>query len=228
MKKISFILAILISMGLSGCATSMVGSLSNQSQQRTLQFSDTLFAIGKPKTTIAKYPDALVLAGEKNYYLLTSYDQALPNIFANFNLNQLRILEIGDVEESPTQKAYYANVLIEYRKAKNQISPAEQAILQKERGGFSCTEQTSHQTKVVELECRKRMQVNLLPIKKPAEQKLQHTFSTPQKLNFYSGHSRTTSAKYLYPLALAVDIVTFPVQLLGTVVMIGAEGGITE
>lgn len=216
MKSLSVIaLSLSATFALSGCmATGLVGSWSYKEHKQHIELSDTLVAVGKPKTPINGHPDALILAGVQHNYLVEGRfkedREEMASIFGDLDLNYVRIEKI-DLAERIGQH-YVADVKLRYSKPKELVSTKEYNILQK-ISGSNCTSREGG-ANTIRYECPLPLTVNINPIKKPENQVLQHRFSEPLKVEFYSKKFSKTPAILLLPLAIAVDVVTFPLQIV--------------
>ncbi|RZG76122.1 hypothetical protein EXE09_09375 [Acinetobacter sp. WCHAc060025] len=236
----------LLGIGLSGCATTLltvaVHEQDHYSTKKVLVMRDQLIAIGRASQPISGYEDALVIAGEKYSYLVTSDQkskittQNLNQILQQFDLQNLSLYQAGwDTnlalglvrnenpknpilfemkKERETQgKNMHANIYLVYRKSLQHVKPQDQAKLK--QFDFECVKSK------VELQCKLDIAVDLRLAQQVANKnQLQHRFKQPVDLIVYqtiekSKVAQTAKNIALYPLAITFDIVTSPLQLIG-------------
>lgn len=82
---------------------------------------------------------------------------------------------------------------------------------------FNCT--TQHAQKITYTHCQRKTPIELIPIKKTIDiSQLEHRFNKPYRIQASYIHEKNSTLKnagvaLLMPLAIAIDIVTFPIQL---------------
>lgn len=210
--KIILISGIAISMGLSGCmATQYIEGKSYKELEQVVELSDTFLAIGKPKTAIPKHETALIIVGEKYNYLVEggskSNQQEISDIFNYLDLNYIRIEHMGKIVRHG--KTYSSPITLRYTKPKHLVTAKEFEISQK-LNSLNCVD--NHPNYVGSYSCPFHVGVDITPMVKPEQQILQHRFSSPIKVDFYSPRGKNKPTILLKPLAMVVDVVTFPIQ----------------
>lgn len=226
MKK----LALAITLSMVALSSGCVGGITMATAEKIpmsknkpyLQFSDNMIAIAMPKTPIKKYPDALVLVGEKNYYILDGHidedEKNLSAIVKHLDLNYLRIQRIGKAEYNKEFKYYSTYVVLRYDKPKDKLTKQEQEVIKATQNDNRCIGNYGYGSPEAEKHCPMYLDVQLVPLKKPENQTLQHTFSKPYQLDFYAKKVHFTSAVALAPLTMTLDLVTLPIQIVGGIV----------
>ena len=108
---------------------------------------------------------------------------------------------------------YSSYVILQYNKPRDKITSKEWEILNNAKGAFHCSENMIRNE--VYSSCPMLFTIHLTPIVKPENQVLQHTFSQPKQLDFYTEYTKTKlkPSIVLLPLAMAIDVVTFPIQI---------------
>ena len=241
MKHRIWICTVGISLGLSACATQYVtqemgakqGHVAADYQYRVI-LEDQLVAIGTPKAKLAQHEGAWVLVGKQHSYLMTVQgkpagylQQVLHSVDARFLRIQGQYARDGLgavlIAERPEQDKLFEQVRLDYRKPLAQVSAAERQRLQDL--GFYCNAINS--SAVYDCSLGLNVQYHLITAAKPTGSKV-HKFAQPHlfKITLRSdGNSAAPAAtwpqKALLPLALVVDVVTAPVQLLGGAVVQG-------
>ncbi|WP_416191658.1 hypothetical protein [Neisseria sp. CCUG12390] len=191
--------------------------------------SDTLIAVGKPVQQVAGFENAMLLAGKKRAYLVrpqSSERISLPSILAQTDLTYLKVLPNrlppGKQEENfaviSSDVKSTLGVKFQFFKPKKLLKAGEQA--QMERLGFNCRDYDK------DLLCTTSQTLELQTVTLNNRNHLQHTFRQPLPLVFYRYEAKKGTVsrgllKALLPLTMAVDVVTFPIQLIGAVHVIG-------
>lgn len=241
MKYRIWICTVGISLGLSACATQYVthemgakqGHVAADYQYRVI-LEDQLVAIGTPKAKLAQHEGAWVLVGKQHSYLMTVQgkpagylQQVLHSVDARFLRIQGQYARDGLgavlIAERPEQTQLFEQVRLDYRKPLAQVSAAERQRLQ--GLGFYCNAISS--SGVYDCSLGLNVQYHIITAAQPTGSKV-HRFAQPHpfKITLRSDGNPTATAatwpqKALLPLALVVDVVTAPVQLLGGAVVQG-------
>ncbi|WP_201549963.1 hypothetical protein [Psychrobacter fjordensis] len=213
--------------------------------------SESVIAVGYPNKPIQGYEDAMILAG-KNYSFLvqpvvsvdTSSD-LFKRIFTQVDLGSLYIdtnpsysnqdvqkktqadsnklvLDVKS-DESNQIKNVPANIGLIYAKPINVLKLNEQSQL--ERFGFEC--KTAIVAEQPNLICQRAVNIKLT-VASAVQNINEVNYKLKQPLNIQLNYKWKTSSNankfgvVLLPVAMAVDIVTFPVQLLGAGIAVGA------
>ena len=124
------------------------------------------------------------------------------------------------IAERPEQDKLFEQVRLDYRKPLAQVSAAERQHLQDL--GFYCNAISS--SAVYDCSLGLNVQYHIITAAKPTGSKV-HKFAQPHSfkitLRSDGNPAATWPQKALLPLALVVDVVTAPVQLLGGAVVQG-------
>lgn len=230
MSKVSKTLALLLSaILLNGCiASRFLGegiSESENSRWVATNKTDSIMAVGKPAKSIKGYENALVLVGEKHNYLIQSVptDNELKRIFETLDLKHLTInlpkekhiavKQSGDANYCPSEYGCAWNIELRFKKELSLASDTEKDILKALR--FSCYTYT----KDALLSCYHNTHTIAFTMtqKSISSEKLNHRLNQPVPIVFYEYQPNKGSigraARYaLLPVAIAFDIVTFPIQ----------------
>ena len=241
MKHRIRVAAVGMCLGMSACASQYVkhelgakqGHVAADYQYQVI-LEDQLVAIGTPKTQIAGHKDAWVLIGKQHSYLMTVngkptgyLQQVLHSVDARFLRIQGQYARDGLgavlIAERPEQDKLFEQVRLDYRKPLAQVSAAERQRLQ--GLGFYCNAISS--SGVYDCSLGLNVQYHIITAAQPIGSKI-HRFAQPHpfKITLRSDGNPTATAatwpqKALLPLALVVDVVTAPVQLLGGAVVQG-------
>lgn len=268
MAKISM-MAIATSTLLSGClATSTLWDMSEDlDSEQTTFFTDKVSALGKPTQPVPNFPNALVLLGEKNDYLITSAEQnpaIVERLFSDLDAKALTL--IGRYESIPvkhidydwvhyhnqankvhfeidpaiqrgkqanqsfTQSGVSGTLNVSFFKPANKITAQEKTKLQ--QYGFQCTsDRLAHRQRpyseyvyddspTVYTWCVRPTKIHLTAITK-SQSSTQTTRELKTTRTIEVSYSKNNKARknitnagviLLTPVAIAVDVVTFPLQ----------------
>lgn len=209
-----------------GCATSSVldEKSSYTSTQKTVLSTDQIVAFGKPAEALPKTPNAsMVIVGEKNSYVLTQGGNEMISILSNLDPKNIRVKNAMEFEV-PKNNGHFEGVMsFSYAKLKDEFRKSDyQYFLQ--NNGEDCT--SSSDTRIN----AQRFCFNV-PVRGaiyPAVSNLQvirsnyRPLSKPYTVSFYTNKEETrkrgksTADKLiLLPFALAFDVATLPLQILG-------------
>lgn len=218
---------------LSGCiASSFLDNGITESELSRWVATDTtdnIIAIGKPTTSIKGYENALALVGEKHNYLIqpVSGSDNLKQIFETVDLRYLTIELPTEkhiaVKQSGDKDSYYScpteygcvwEIQLRFTKSPHQFFDKEKDKLK--NLGFNCyidakqNQSNCYYTtyKIAFTATQKSM----------SNEKLNHRLKQPVPIVFYQFHPNKgvvgRAVRYaLLPLAMAFDIVTFPIQM---------------
>lgn len=244
-QKSILMLSIAVCIGAGGCATFAVmedarGTYTEE--QEVVEFSEQVIAIGRPSQPIAEYPHAMVLAGNKYSFLVQpKVDAQTPaNLFEQiFTQVDLKALYINP---NPVQQQHYGQtqsltlklangqkeikklphwIGLTFTKPTAQLGYGEQQRL--ELFGFKCnTVQIKQQP---HLNCSRNVQTEFTlaervnnfnqlqyKLKQPLTVKMVHTYTVEK--------SKVGAKLLLLPVAVSLDIITLPLQLLGAIAVI--------
>ena len=165
----------------------------------------------------------MTVSGKPTGYLqqvLHSVDARFLRIHGQYSRDGLGAVLIA---ERPEQDKLFEQVRLDYRKPLAQVSAAERQRLQ--NLGFYCNAISS--SAVYDCSLGLNVQYHIITAAQPTGSKV-HRFAQPHpfKITLRSDGNPTATAatwpqKALLPLALVVDVVTAPVQLLGGAVVQG-------
>ncbi|MDO4998110.1 MAG: hypothetical protein Q4E16_05670 [Neisseria sp.] len=234
MKKLAlFCTSITAALSLSGClATQALDNSIEQSENQrwvATDFNDTIVAIGKPKTPIEGYKNALVLAGQKQNYLVyhesNPDDDSLKNIFETADLRYLRIKLPEKQTHIALKKASAEfachssfacvdamDIELHFYKPDSLYDARDFPKLKKL--GFQCRQYAGQPLFCYYLAGK----LVLVPTQLASNQaNLTHRLKTPIPVVYYEFHADKGSVgrgikNALIPLAVVFDIVTFPIQ----------------
>ncbi len=231
-KLTSLALMTCLSILLSSCATTQYlasktapNNLDSLTQTKTQTLvSDVLVAIGKPTQKVQNYEDSLVLVGKNHSYFIepNSNDKKL---FIYINQQDIN----AEIQSSCRYKHGCGTVELSFRKEKAKLLANEEKTVKKL--GFQCHEQTI--TAKNYLTCNNKVAIGYTVISQVKNvHSLQHTFKKAvnltivKKTNLKNQSITGKQAVYytLYPVAVVVDIVTFPIQaILGLAMIDGSD-----
>ncbi len=212
----------------SGCATTeLMESKSSQSSRnlsKQVLVDDQLVAFGRPAQALPNMPaSSVVIVGEKNSYVLTQGGPEMVNILTNLTPKNIQV-DSDMTFYSPRNDGYFQGEMkMSYAKLKDEFKRSDyQFFLQ--NGGKECTD-ASDQRIGAQRFCF------TVPIKGavyPAVSNLSliqskySALSKPYPVTIYTqsqtaARSGNNAAEklVLLPFALAFDVVTFPIQLIG-------------
>lgn len=224
---------------LSGCATSytITKSKSGTAIQTHVHFSDHITHIGMPKSQLKDFPYALVALGEKQSYLITSGDENNPSVlydifnqvdihylyleprlFLDSKINTTRSENI--FKTSITDDCYKQNKLcntmrLYFQKPTDELANNEISKLNKL--GFTCQALAKTHKSQELLQCQRLIEVNTHINQKINTQANAYQLKQPITFQIIEEEPKRVDRKgiaLLTPLAVVVDIVTLPVQML--------------
>ena len=219
------VLAALASGGLSGCFTMLNadgGFKTSTHRESRLLLSDTVLALGKLDAAASKaigQNDALVMLGKQKTYVFVKGGDKLAAITQAFATNaQLNAAQLSLTNHSKTLfldgETAWGNVEFTYVSTQTQAeqTQAEEALLL--AMGFKQKQGTAMYVISIPVKAAVKPAVDLSQVKLPAFQK-------SRELTFYEPDANAYSTKpnlgaiVRVPFALALDVVTSPLQLLG-------------
>ncbi|MDO4897181.1 MAG: hypothetical protein Q3971_07445 [Moraxella sp.] len=228
-KQASVMVILAIMPLLSGCFATMMlhDSAKKTTTDTKVHLSDTITHIGAPKTPLSDHPHALVMVGNRQSYLLTSPSAHRPSllkdIFTQIDTTHLYIRPKSQVSDdkqnlyqiSVSDNHCYAQnklcdtVWLHYQKPVSALKKGEKAQLQ--NLGFTCNNTPST------LECTQKVGVHIHLVNKITNHHLPHRLKQPIELRVVEElyhHKTNKGLMLLTPVAVGVDVVTFPVQFL--------------
>ena len=243
MKHTAKLLLTLLACALSGCASLYVrhdmngGDVAADYQYQVL-LEDTLLAVARPKTPLPEYADAWVLVGKAHSYLMLPQGKPagfLSQLWQNVDMRYVRLhgqysrdgLGAVLMAARPQQQQWFEQVRLDYRKPLSQVTPRERQSLQVL--GFYCNELRSAGV----YDCSVGINVEYLPISAANfSGKTVHRLPQPHAFKVVLRSEKNPNAstaswqqQLLQPLALVVDVVTLPVQIIGGEVVQGVGSG---
>ncbi len=222
---------------ISGCvATSYIKEKSNtQNTATSTLLADTITHIGTPKNELKDFPYALVLVGDKNSYLLKSGNPNQPSVLrdiftkidtrylyiepnTSFQNHVSSINRTNNHYQVINNSCYQNNkicdtVTLIFHKPKSTLKSYEQAEL--EKLGFGCHDDKSPQGEF--LDCSRKTAIDIHLTHKINNKSLPYRLKQPIELSIQestSKHNPNKGYALLTPVAVAVDIITAPLQIL--------------
>lgn len=212
----------------SGCATTELmeskSSQSSRTSSKQVLVDDQLVAFGRPAQALPNMPaSSVVIVGEKNSYVLTQGGPEMVNILTNLTPKNIQV-DSDMTFYSPRNDGYFQGEMkMSYAKLKDEFKRSDyQFFLQ--NGGKECTD-ASDQRIGAQRFCF------TVPIKGavyPAVSNLSliqskySALSKPYPVTIYTqsqtavrSGNNAAEKLVLLPFALAFDVVTFPIQLIG-------------
>lgn len=212
---------------------------SKPSNTKTIQHTllkDSYVAIAKPKTPIAGYPNALLLIGKNSTLILTPQNADDVKFFQNLSQFDMRYLFLyldyysGDGNKievkTPNYTINQVETLVRVKFSRHVDLPAttkEKQLLAEL--GFELTSNNNavYSRDDVRFEYGKDVELNITAIPALPNANLTHTFRQPIELEFYRSEEKYSPTKatiaavspLLFLTALAIDVVTFPIQAVG-------------
>ncbi len=221
--------------GLSGCAaTQLLGDAVLPDYQDTQTVvSDVLIAIGKPTQKIKNHEKSLVLVGNQHSYFIdpnSNNKQLFNQIFSQVDLNNVYINKNNinaKIEPSCRYQHGCGTVDISFIKEKAKLQRNEKNTVKEL--GFACRDKTMKGKNY--LACSNNVAVGYTVISQVKNvNSLQHTFKKPVNLEVTKNSAKSTGDKgreaifyTLSPVAIVIDVVTFPIQAAVAVASIDAS-----
>ena len=214
----------------SGCATNSLlegNSYVSTKTTKTVLSEDQIVAFGRPAQALPKTPNAtMVIVGEKNSYVLTQGGTEMVSLLSN--LSQKNIQVDNDMSfDVPNNDGYFQGEMkLSYVKLKDEFGRSDyQYFLQ--NNGRECTSNSDQRMNAqrfcfsVPVKGAIYPQVSNLSL----IQSNYRALTKPYTVKFYSKTQQDQVSRsgpngaqklVLLPFALAFDVVTFPLQLLGS------------
>ncbi len=212
----------------SGCATTELmesnSSQSSRSSAKQVLVEDQLVAFGRPAQALPNMPaSSVVIVGEKNSYVLSQGGPEMVSILTNLTPKNIQV-DSDMTFYSPRNDGYFQGEMkMSYAKLQDEFKRSDyQFFLQ--NGGKECTD-ASDQRIGAQRFCF------TVPIKGavyPAVSNLSliqskyNALTKPYPVSIYTqsqtaarGGKNAAEKLVLLPFALAFDVVTFPIQLIG-------------
>lgn len=235
MQKI--MIFVLASTLFTGCATYRVYDMPSERTKTTTVLQDTIVGIAKPKTAIAGYEDAVVFIGNSHSFLVqedtsTFAPVNFQKIFEHADLNYLYIDNnatnlnafVTSVKQGivpKPRKIALNNFLqnqegthsfnLKFVKPIGQMQTGEKQTL--ERLGMACNDKEYANYLV----CHRPLTAKFTLVQNPNNKNIaQYTLKQPLGVQAYDTQvvGKSYAPKLLLPLAVAFDIVTFPIQAI--------------
>lgn len=226
LKTVSALAAIL---SVSGCATSSLLDNSSQVKTKTTKnvlSEDQIVAFGRPAQALPKMPNAtMVIVGEKNSYVLTRGGTEMVSLLSHLTPKNIQVDDAMSFYVPRNDGYFQGEIKLSYAKLKDEFKRADyQFFLQNK--GQECTTDSDQRIAAQRFCFRVPVkgaiypQVNNLT----SIQTSYRALSKPYSVSFYEQTQQkqgsrsvpnTAQKLVLLPFALAFDVVTFPLQLLG-------------
>ena len=234
-KLSAMTMAVASMLAMTGCATSSllesdtVRQTTSTKTVKQVLIEDQLVAFGRPAQPLANMPaHSVVIVGEKQSYVLSQGGVEMASLLTTLTPQNIQV-ENDMNFYSPKNDGYFQGTMkLSYAKLKDEFKRADyQYFLQ--HGGVECTTDSDLRINAqrfcftVPIKGGVYPQVSNLsliqskyqPLTKPYAVTI-YTQSTQEQVQQSRQHGRSGAEKLvLLPFALAFDVVTFPLQLLG-------------
>lgn len=213
-----------------GCATKSLlekDGYRTSTNVRTIQvplIHDTVIAFAKPARTVSGLPqDSIVIAGQKNSYVLTQGGLNFVNVISRLDPNHIKINQKLQFLSPNNDGHFNGKVQIQYLKLKSELSNKELNFFL-EQGAKECSEYNDTKMDAQ----RFCFNFNLAGVVYPAANNIGSLqsnltqLSKPYQVSIYTEKEETyqTSSSgtnpleklVLLPFAVAIDVITLPFQ----------------
>ena len=225
-----FVLAVMV--GLSGCmATNAVLDAGNCNiekgcrthfEKRTI-LEDTYMAIGRPTKPVTGFDNALVLIGKKSTLILTPKTADDVKFFQNFHRLDLNYLSLATSKTIEVKEGSLSNLssgaTIKFARKSDFPATANEKQLLNELGFRLASDNASVRADGVYFEYDKWVNFNITVAQAIPNTHLQHTFRNPVSFEFVALEQKERKSQSVLEAlvlpAILVDIVTFPIQIIG-------------
>ena len=234
MLKTSVVMMTLASvLAMTGCATSSLleGDRPTKTTSKPVKqilIEDQLVAFGRPAQPLANMPsNSVVIVGEKQSYVLSQGGVEMANLLTTLTPQNIQV-ENDMNFYSPNNDGYFQGTMkLSYAKLKDEFKRGDyQYFLQ--HGGTDCTTQSDARINAQRFCFNVPVQGAIYPPVSNLSliQSQYKALSKPYTVTFYgqTQQSQTTSSGantgqklVLLPFALAFDVVTLPLQILGAI-----------
>lgn len=229
--KLFALTALVASLALTGCATSSLldapapSQTKSQSTTKTTLINDRVVAFGKPAPNAGISQSSIVIVGEEKSYVLTSGGYELTNLITGLNPNNFSV--DNNLEFVSANDGKFSGVMkLSYVALKDTISRNDlQKLIQ--NGARECSSESDSKMNAQRFCFNLNIQgaiyprvsnfdlvkTSFTPLTRPYQVSIYQNTVTQ---NTHTTHGKTTADKLvLLPFALAFDVVTLPVQILG-------------
>lgn len=207
---------------LTGCATSTLIKKDSKSYTRTVKVAlveDQVVAFGKPAQTMTNLPvDSLVIAGQKNSYILTQGGTRFATLISKLDAKNIQInKELNFYSEK--NDGYFSGVLpLTYTRLKEDISKQDLEFFI-QNGARECSTSSDGRMQAQ----RFCFDIQLAGVVYPAANNLSSlkALSKPYQVMIYTHKEESYQSKstmnpleklVLLPFAVAIDVVSLPFQ----------------
>ncbi|MDO5650676.1 MAG: hypothetical protein Q4G13_00880 [Moraxella sp.] len=229
MKRLTLGITTAMAVALTGCATSSVldsgGYRTETKTVRTTLINDRVVAFGSPSQSAGLSQSSVVIVGEKNSYVLTDGGQKLVNLLTNLDAKNIQVGSNLDFYSASNDGKFGGVMKLSYTKLKDEFKRSDvQFFIQ--NGAIECT--TDSDTRMnaqrycfdINLKGAVYPQVSNYDLVRSQFRPLSRPYSvsiyTNDTQNTRHATGRSSAEKLvLLPFALAFDVVTLPIQVLG-------------
>ncbi|MFB2539717.1 MULTISPECIES: hypothetical protein [unclassified Acinetobacter] len=251
MKNFKLLLtATLLSLSLTGCMTKLAERIDVSTSKQPIEspnliLSDKVIALGKSRQFITSHPDALVMVGEKQSYLIEPYQRSWRNmtykkpndwftqIYNKVDLNYMSVALDYDLRYADKAKKSHVMELVidnpddmntaktwlnlSFNKPLSSVTSSEKSTLSEL--GFLCTEKSNFYSCSSSVIAKVTVNQAI-----PKAQAFAHLLQKPFDVELYFPYYVEQDAKapqalkVLKPLALVIDVITAPIRIGGQLI----------
>lgn len=222
MKKLA--MCTLISVILTGCATSSVLNSEHHTTTSTKQISlinDDVVAFGTPADSSAVAKNTVVIVGEKYSYVLTQGGQQATHLFTTLNPNYIQVTKPLNFYSANNDGKFTGTLELSYTRLKSYFKSTDYDFMLQNQGR-ECSTQSDMRMNAQRFCFEIAIEGGVYPAVSNLSliQSKYRALSKPYQVSIYTNQTTShtqdnTVAKLVaLPFAIAFDVVTLPVQIL--------------
>ena len=222
----TILLGAMVSAGLAGCATTTLlekdtGTYSKSTRVNLVE--DSVIAFGKPAQALPNLPyDSVVIAGQKNSYILTQGGTQFVKLITQLNPNNIQINKDLQFSSPKNDGNFYGSLPLSYVQLQQDVSKKDLEFYI-QNGAEECSTASDKRMNAQRFCFDIKLSGVVFPVANNANslQSSMRALSKPYRVTIYTTqtetHSRATGKSglqklVLFPFAVAIDVVTLPFQ----------------
>jgi hypothetical protein len=186
---------------------------------KNVLINDTVIAFGKPSPTFSDLPmDSIVIAGQKNNYVLTSGGTRFAKVITGLDPKLIQIDKELSFYSAKNNGEFSGTLPLKYVKLSEDVTKQDREFFI-ENGAEECTTSSDQRLKAqrfcfnIALSGRVYPPASNLASLKALSKPYQVSIYTTEEVKNYSNTgSKTADKLMLFPFAVAFDVVTLPFQ----------------
>lgn len=216
-------------LSISGCATTgLLNSGTTTETVKQVVSQDQIVAFGRPAQALPTTPNAsMVIVGEKNSYVLTEGGARMVSLLSNLTPENIKVQNDMNFEVPNNSGYFQGEMRLSYVKLKDEFDRADYQYFI-ENSGSDCSSQSDEKINAQRFCFTIPVKGSVYPpvSNLGAIQNQYRALSKPYTVTFYTSTKQQSHSDrgpnaaqklVLLPFALAFDVITYPIQALGTI-----------